>query len=107
MDNKKMDQKKLDKKKWIGKKWIRKNGLEKKWIRKEWIRKKWIRKKMDQKKWITNLLQKIIIVDSLCRNDLRHNLTIMKNVYNFNMMYVYCFLSSLTEYKIKFKFAWM
>ena len=62
---------------------------------------------MDQKKWITNLLQKIIIVDSLCRNDLRHNLTIMKNVYNLNMMYVYCFLSSLTEYKIKFKFAWM
>ena len=62
---------------------------------------------MDQKKWITNLLQKIIIVDSLCGNDLRHNLTMMKNVYNFNMMYVYCFLSSLTEYKIKFKFAWM
>ena len=80
---------------------------QKKWIRKKMDQKRMDKKKMDQKKWITNLLQKIIIVDSLCRNDLRHNLTIMKNVYNFNMMYVYCFLSSLTEYKIKFKFAWM
>ena len=89
------------------KKQIRKNGLEKMDQKKNGLEKNGLEKNGLEKKWITNLLQKIIIVDSLCINDLRHNLTIMKNVYNFNMMYVYCFLSSLTEYKIKFKFAWM
>ena len=107
MYKKKMDQKKLNKKKWIGKNRLEKMD-QKKWIRKKnGLEKNGLEKNGLEKKWITNLLQKIIIVDSLCRNDLRHNLTIMKNVYNFNMMYVYCFLSSLTEYKIKFKFAWM